>query len=85
MKLGEAAAALGEAGSSVSLPIKSCRHPDPGSVDKDGRGSAGAIFQLAKGQGELVRDSLKAEGVSPGSGEDQPTKPSTAEVTDENN
>ena len=53
-------------------------------VDSDG-GVHGAIFQLAKGQGELVRDSLTARGVSPGSGEDQPTKQSTAEVMDGNN
>jgi len=53
-------------------------------VDSDG-GVHGAIFQVARGQGELLRDSLKARGGSPGSGEEQPTKQSTAEVMDENN
>jgi len=49
-------------------------------VDSNG-GVHGAIFQLKKGQGELVRNELVARGVSSGSGEDQPTKQSTAEVT----
>jgi hypothetical protein len=48
-------------------------------VDSDG-GVHGAIFQLKKGQGELVRDELVARGLSSSAGED-PTKRSTSEVT----
>jgi len=51
-------------------------------VDSNG-GVHGAIFQLKKGQGELVRNELVARGVSSSSGEDQPTKQSTSEVTHE--
>jgi hypothetical protein len=50
-------------------------------VDSNG-GIHGAIFQLKKGQGELVRDELVTRGVSSSSGED-PTKQSTLEVTHE--
>jgi hypothetical protein len=50
-------------------------------VDSNG-GIHGAIFQLKKGEGELVRDELVARGVSSGSGQD-PTKQSTLEVTHE--
>jgi hypothetical protein len=53
-------------------------------VDSNG-GLHGAIFQLSKGQGELVTNFLKARGVSLGSGEYQATKQSTVEGTDENN
>lgn len=53
-------------------------------VDGDG-GVHGAIFEVAKGQGELVRDSLKARSVTPGSGEGPSTKGSTTEVMDESN
>jgi hypothetical protein len=51
-------------------------------VDSNG-GVHGAIFQLKKGQGELVRNELVARGVSSSSGEDQRTKQSTSEVTHE--
>jgi len=51
-------------------------------VDSNG-GVHGAIFQLKKGQGELVRNELVARGVSSSSGEDQLTKQSTSEVTHE--
>jgi hypothetical protein len=51
-------------------------------VDSNG-GMHGAIFQLKKGQGELVRNQLVARGVSSNSGEDQSTKQSTLEVTHE--
>jgi hypothetical protein len=51
-------------------------------VDSNG-GVHGVIFQLKKGQGELVRDELVARGVSPSGGED-PTKQSISEVTHEN-
>jgi hypothetical protein len=51
-------------------------------VDSDG-GVHGAIFEVTKGQGELVRNELVARGVSSSSGEDQPTKQSTSEVTHE--
>ena len=56
-------------------------------VDRDG-GVHGAIFQLPKGQGEMLKNELLAcgvpWGVSPESGEDQPTRQSTAEATREN-
>ena len=48
-------------------------------VDSDG-GFHGAIFQLPKGQGEMLKDELLARGVSFSSGEDQPTKQSISEV-----
>jgi hypothetical protein len=51
-------------------------------VDSNG-GVHGAIFQLKKGQGELVRNELVARGVSSSSGEDQPTKQNISEVTHE--
>ena len=51
-------------------------------VDSNG-GLHGAIFQLEKGQGELVRNELVARGVSSSSGQDQLTKQSTSEVTHE--
>ena len=51
-------------------------------VDNNG-GVHGAIFQLEKGQGELVKNELVARGVSSSSGEEQPTKQSTSEVTHE--
>jgi hypothetical protein len=51
-------------------------------VDSDG-GVHGAIFEVTKGQGELVRNELVARGVSSSPGEDQPTKQSTSEVTHE--
>ena len=47
-------------------------------VDSDG-GVHGVIFQLDKGQGEVVKDELLARGVSHSSGEDQPTKQNPAE------
>ena len=51
----------------------------------DGNGALhGAIFQLEKGQGELVRNELVARGLSSSSGQDQLTKQSTSEVTHEN-
>ena len=52
-------------------------------VDGNG-GLHGAIFQLEKGQGELVRNELVARGLSSSSGQDQLTKQSTSEVTHEN-
>lgn len=52
-------------------------------VDSNG-GFHGAIFQLSKGQGELVANSLRARGISPGPGGYPTTKQSTVEVMDEN-
>jgi len=52
-------------------------------VDADG-GIHGAIFQLAKGQGELVKNELIAQGVTIGSRQDQSTKESAAEARHEN-
>ena len=83
MKIGKAAAPYGT-GRVVSLfahekyDILTLEY-----VDGDG-GVHGAIFQLRKGKGELLKDELLARGVSPDSGEDQRTRQSTAEVTREN-
>ena len=52
-------------------------------VDDDG-GIHGAIFQLKKGQGELVKNELVAQGVTVSSRQDQSTKESAAEATHEN-
>lgn len=52
-------------------------------VDSDG-GLHGSIFELNKGQGELVRNQLVANGASRASGKDQRTKRSTVEGTNEN-
>jgi len=51
-------------------------------VDKDG-GLHGAIFQLKKGQGEMVRNALVTRGVYSGRGEEQAAKQSTSEVMHE--
>jgi len=84
MKLGKAAAPYG-GGRVVSLfAHKKYDTLTLEYVDSNG-GLHGAIFQLSKGQGELVTNLLKARGVSPSSGEYQTTKQSTAEVMDENN
>lgn len=81
-KLGKAAAPYG-AGRVVSLfAHKKYDTLTLEYVDSNG-GVHGAIFQLNKGQGELVRNELVARGVSSSSGEDQPTKQSTSEVTHE--
>jgi hypothetical protein len=73
MKLGKAAAPFGS-GRVVSLfAHKKYDTLTLEYVDKDG-GVHGAVFQLAKGQAELVRDSLRARGVSSGSAEYQTTK-----------
>jgi hypothetical protein len=83
MKLGKAAAPYG-GGRVVSLfAHKNYDTLTLEYVDGDG-GVHGAIFQLNKGQGELVRDELVARGVPLASGEDQPTTRSTAQNTHEN-
>jgi hypothetical protein len=80
MKIGKAAAPYG-GGRVVSLfahkeyDILTLEY-----VDGDG-GIHGAIFQVPKGQGELVRNELVARGVPSGSGENQLTIQSTSEVT----
>ena len=51
-------------------------------VDVDG-GVHGAIFLVAKGQGELVRNQVVARDVYSGAGDGQATKQSTTEVTHE--
>ena len=82
MKIGKAAAPYG-GGRVVSLfAHKKYDTLTLEYVDGDG-GVHGAIFQVNKGQGELMRNELVARGVS-SSGEDQPTRQSTAEVTHEN-
>jgi len=52
-------------------------------VDADG-GIQGAIFQLTKGQGELVKNELIAQGVTISSRQDQSTKESAAEARHKN-
>jgi hypothetical protein len=54
-----------------------------GYVDDDG-GVHGAIFQMNKGQAELVRKELVSRGVSPGLPDAPSTEPSTAEASHEN-
>ena len=53
-------------------------------IDSNG-GFHGVIFQVNKGQGELVKDELLGRGVSRNSGEAQSTKPSTEGVRNERN
>jgi hypothetical protein len=53
-------------------------------VDAD-EGIHGAIFQLTKGQGELVRNELTARGATISSHQDQLTKESAKEARHENN
>jgi hypothetical protein len=79
MKLGKAAAPYG-GGRVISLfAHKKYDTLTLEYVDSNG-GVHGAIFQLKKGQGELVRDELVARGISSSSGGDL-TKQSTSEVT----
>jgi len=52
-------------------------------VDSDG-GLHGAIFQLNKGQGEVLKNELVARGALTSSGRDQSTKQSVGEVAHEN-
>ena len=81
MKIGKAAAPFG-GGRVVSLfAHKKYDTLTLEYVDSNG-GVHGAIFQLDKGQGELVRDQLVARGLSSSAGED-PTTRSTSEVTHE--
>jgi hypothetical protein len=83
MKLGKAAAPYG-GGRVVSLVAhKKYDTLTLEYVDSNG-GLHGAIFELSRGQGELVTNLLRARGVSPGSGEYQATKQSAVEVTNEN-
>jgi len=82
MKLGKAAAPYG-GGRVVSLfAHKKYDTLTLDYVDSDG-GVHGAIFEVTKGQGELVRNELVARGVSSSPGEDPATKQSTSEVTHE--
>ena len=52
-------------------------------VDANG-GLHGAIFQLHKGQAELLKNELVARGAHVSHGEGEPTKPGTTEVRNEN-
>lgn len=80
MKLGKAAAPYG-AGRVVSLfAHKKYDTLTLVYADRDG-GIHGAVFQMNKGEGELVRNELVARGVSTASLEEHPTRQSTAEVT----
>jgi hypothetical protein len=82
MKLGKAAAPYG-VGRVVSLfAHKKYDTLTLEYADSDG-GIHGAVFQLNKGKGELVRNELVARGVSATSLEEQPTKQNTREVTHE--
>jgi len=82
MKLGKAAAPYG-GGRVVSLfAHKKYDTLTLEYVDSDG-GVHGAIFEVDRGEGELVRNELVARGVSSSSGEDQLTKQNTSEVTHE--
>jgi hypothetical protein len=81
MKIGKAAAPFG-GGRVVSLfAHKKYDTLTLEYVDSNG-GVHGAIFQLDKGQGELVRDQLVARGLSSSAGGD-PTTKSISEVTHE--
>lgn len=51
-------------------------------VDADG-GVHGAIFQLNKGQAEVLKNELVAKGAHVSHSDDEPTKPSTPEVPSE--
>jgi hypothetical protein len=83
MTLGKAAAPFG-GGRVVSLfAHKNYDSLSLEYVDADG-GIHGAIFQLTKGQGELVKNELIAKGVTIGSHQDQSTKESAAEAKHEN-
>ena len=83
MKVGKAAAPYG-GGRVVSLfANKEYDTVTLEYADSEG-GVHGAIFQLEKGQGKLLKDELLARGVSLDSGDEQPTKQSTPEVQSEN-
>jgi len=83
MKIGKAAAPFG-GGRVVSLfAHKKYDTLTVEFVDSDGV-VHGAIFQVAKGQAELVRNELVDRGMSSNSGQEQLTKQSTSEVTHEN-
>ena len=83
MTLGEAAAPFG-GGRVVSLfAHKKYDTLTLEFVDADG-GIHGAIFQLQKGQGEVVRNELMAQGVTISSHHVQPAKESDAEASHEN-
>ena len=82
MTLGEAAAPFG-GGRVVSLfAHKKYDTLTLEYVDTDG-GIHGAIFQLTKGQGELVKNNLIAQGATINSRKDQSTKESAAEARHE--
>jgi len=82
MKIGKAAAPYG-GGRVVSLfAHKKYDTLTLEYVDSNG-GVHGAIFQVTKGQGELVRNKVVARDMYSGSGEGQATKQSTSEVTHE--
>jgi hypothetical protein len=83
MTLGEAAAPFG-GGRVVSLfAHKKYDTLTLEYVDVDG-GIHGAIFQLTKGQGELVKNELIAQGATISSHQDQSTKESATEAKHEN-
>jgi hypothetical protein len=83
MTLGEAAAPFG-GGRVVSLfAHKKYDTLTLEYVDADG-GIHGAIFQLKKGQAEIVKNELMAQGVTISSRQDQSTKESATEAKHEN-
>ena len=82
MKIGKAAAPYG-GGRVVSLfAHKKYDTLTLEYVDSNG-GVHGAIFQVTKGQGELVRNELVARGISSNTGEEQPRTQSISEITHE--
>jgi hypothetical protein len=83
MKIGKAAAPFG-GGRVVSLFAHKKYDTLTLEYVDSNSGVHGAIFQLDKGQGELVRNELVAQGVPSSSGQDQLMKQSTSEVTHEN-
>jgi hypothetical protein len=83
MTLGEAAAPFGGGRVVSLLAHKKYDTLSLEYVDADG-GIHGAIFQLKKGQAEIVKNELMAQGVTISSRQDQSTKESATEAKHEN-
>ena len=82
MKIGKAAAPYG-GGRVVSLFAHKKYDTLTLEYVDSGGGTHGAIFEVAKGQGAVVRNELVARGLSLNSGDDQPTTQTTSEVAHE--
>jgi len=83
VKVGKAAAPFGSGRVLSLFAHKKYDTLTVGYVDDDG-GVHGTIFQMNKGQAELVRKELVSRGVSPSLLDDPSTEPSTAEASHEN-